>query len=195
MLRAVLFLWLWISALLFLCVLGGKEEELLAEHNNARKNHGCGPLVLDRALCRECEKYAEEIGHKGIAYSEANGKYGENILITNDYKKAVQIFNAERVLYRAVKPEFSEDYRLFTQLIWKNTTTLGIGMLNNKENTRYLIVARYLPAGNIPGQFKENVPPYQYRLSAADSLHKAYRLLCSSFSSLIILSLGVKMYF
>lgn len=171
MLRVVLLLWLWISAFFFpvslitlqmtkfasfvffvlQCVSGDMEIDLLEDHNKHRERHGCGPLVLDRALCRECAKYAkvkqfiefptliiylfndmrwlqEVVRKKKIEYSESNGKYGESIMETRDYRKIAKVFNAERVLYRSIKPEFSEDYRCFTQMIWKNTTTLGIGM-------------------------------------------------------------------
>ena len=43
----------------------------------------------------------------------------------------------------------------FTQLVWKNSEELGIG-LAEKEGKR-IVVAHYMPGGNVIGQFKKNV--------------------------------------
>lgn len=52
----------------------------------------------------------------------------------------------------------------FTQVVWKRTTHVGVGIASRKtklpngftEVTTY-IVARYYPAGNVNGQFIDNV--------------------------------------
>lgn len=44
----------------------------------------------------------------------------------------------------------------FTQIIWKNTTEMGIAMA--KRDGTCVVVACYHPRGNIVGQFTENVP-------------------------------------
>ena len=48
----------------------------------------------------------------------------------------------------------------FTQMVWKSSTKFGIakatGRNNNGMKCTY-VVARYLPAGNVSGQFKKNV--------------------------------------
>ena len=46
----------------------------------------------------------------------------------------------------------------FTQLIWKGTNKVGLGMARNKDNNVY-VVANYYLAGNIEGYFKKNVLP------------------------------------
>lgn len=43
----------------------------------------------------------------------------------------------------------------FTQIVWKNTTEMGIAMA--KRDGTCVIVACYHPRGNIVGQFTENV--------------------------------------
>lgn len=48
----------------------------------------------------------------------------------------------------------------FTQVVWKETTTLGIGRAEVQKGDLICayIVGRYKPAGNILGSLKENVP-------------------------------------
>ena len=46
----------------------------------------------------------------------------------------------------------------FTQLIWKKSTKLGVGMATSKSGNVY-VVAHYIPVGNIVGHFETNVLP------------------------------------
>lgn len=43
----------------------------------------------------------------------------------------------------------------FTQIVWKNTSEMGIAMA--KRDGTCVVVACYHPRGNIVGQFTENV--------------------------------------
>ena len=43
----------------------------------------------------------------------------------------------------------------FTQVVWKGSTKLGVGMAKGKGGTT--VVATYSPAGNVSGQFPANV--------------------------------------
>ena len=47
----------------------------------------------------------------------------------------------------------------FTQVVWKESVKLGIGFATAKRHgmTCYYTVARYRVAGNMMGQFKQNV--------------------------------------
>jgi hypothetical protein len=45
----------------------------------------------------------------------------------------------------------------FSQMVWKNSTELGIGRARD-QNGKVFIVANYNPPGNYIGQFAENVP-------------------------------------
>ena len=46
----------------------------------------------------------------------------------------------------------------FTQLVWKGSTKVGMGVAKNSENNVY-VVANYNFTGNIDGYFKANVLP------------------------------------
>ena len=52
----------------------------------------------------------------------------------------------------------SDKTRHFTQLIWKKSTKLGVGMATSKSGKVY-VVAHYIPVGNVVGHFETNVLP------------------------------------
>lgn len=47
----------------------------------------------------------------------------------------------------------------FTQVIWRDSTELGVGMARNRNGEVY-VVCNYNPAGNFLGSFTENVLPF-----------------------------------
>lgn len=49
----------------------------------------------------------------------------------------------------------------FTQVIWKNSSRFGLGVAFSDDGRQAFVVAQYGPAGNMMGDFPENVPPPQ----------------------------------
>lgn len=45
----------------------------------------------------------------------------------------------------------------FTQLVWKETERQGIGVATNPKTKYTVVVANYEPAGNMMGEFEQNV--------------------------------------
>jgi hypothetical protein len=45
----------------------------------------------------------------------------------------------------------------FSQLVWKNSLELGMGMARDQTG-KVVVVANYYPPGNCIGQFAQNVP-------------------------------------
>ena len=70
--------------------------------------------------------------------------------------------NATQQWYDEIKdydfgePGFAQATGHFTQVVWKSTKKVGFGYAAN-ENYSY-ICARYNPAGNMEGDFPDNVP-------------------------------------
>ncbi len=46
----------------------------------------------------------------------------------------------------------------FTQVVWKGSQEVGFGKAHGKDG-RVFVVGNYHPAGNVMGQFEENVFP------------------------------------
>ena len=49
----------------------------------------------------------------------------------------------------------------FTQVVWKGSEEMGVAKAKSSTG-KILVVANYSPAGNIIGQFAENVPPVKH---------------------------------
>lgn len=45
-----------------------------------------------------------------------------------------------------------------TQLLWKKSTKLGVGVSQNPESGMYYVVANYDPKGNLLDHFRKNLP-------------------------------------
>lgn len=45
----------------------------------------------------------------------------------------------------------------FTQLIWKNSVQLGVGIAFSSDKQKIYVVAQYSPPGNVHGQYADNV--------------------------------------
>ena len=145
-----------------------KNEEfnmkILNEINKYRIRHGVEELVYDKKISRIAQKYAEKCARENeLELSDNkynNTELGEIIFCGNKDltpKEMVDIWyheGAENYNYKK-EPEISNN---FTQLIWKNTVSFGIGHALTKENKLY-IVANFYPEGNIKGEFLKNVFP------------------------------------
>ena len=79
--------------------------------------------------------------------------------------KAVTSWYNEAGNYDYNDPGFSADTGHFTQVVWVSTTTLGGGyaigsaVINGVTYNAFYSVCRYYPAGNVEGQFDDNVQP------------------------------------
>ncbi|KOX67239.1 Golgi-associated plant pathogenesis-related protein 1, partial [Melipona quadrifasciata] len=127
------------------------------------------------------QEWADELARRAILRYRSDPEYGENI-----YRSFWR-----DVPYR-IKPEdplerwygegsyfkYGEDEmkdldaaRHFTQLIWKKTESIGLGLAND-DSGKFYLVCIYHPAGNVAGEFVENVfPPTQVRRQLFHSIH------------------------
>ena len=60
--------------------------------------------------------------------------------------------------YDFSKGQFSPNSGHFTQVVWCNTTEMGIAKATASDGSNYA-VANYVPPGNVVGQFTRNVLP------------------------------------
>ena len=101
---------------------------------------------------------AQELAKSGKFKHSKSGD-GENLYWygsthQNPMTEACLLWYEEIQLYRYRKccgPNFSETGH-YTQMVWENTTELGIGVAISKSGETY-VVARYNPHGNFIGQF------------------------------------------
>ena len=70
-------------------------------------------------------------------------------------KLAIDGWYNEESLYNYNSAAYSQTTGHFTQMVWKASKQLGIGLGENGMDS--YIVGRYMPVGNVVGSFKENV--------------------------------------
>jgi uncharacterized protein YkwD len=145
---------------------GNFEEDFLKAHNEYRKRHGVPPLKLDRKLCKYSEEWAKHLAAKNILEHRPSCNYGENIycMYSSDPNFTITGHSPVDVWYEEVQhhPFGREPNSLksghFTQVVWKASESLGVGVAKNSQGSIY-VVANYSPAGNFVGHYVENVPP------------------------------------
>jgi len=143
------------------CDLSGLDEDIkgaLNVHNEAREEVGVDAIVWSSSLANEAEDYAQELAKSG-RFKHSKTDDGENLYWysstnQNPMTEASKSWYEEIQLYRYRKccgPNFS-DTGHYTQMVWGNTTEIGMGVAVSKSGETY-VVARYNTAGNFQGQF------------------------------------------
>lgn len=145
---------------------GNFEDDFLEAHNDYRKRHGVPALKLDKKLCKYSEEWAKHLAQKNTLEHRPGSNYGENIycLYSSDPNFKVNGHTPVDTWYEEVAqhPFGKEPSSLksghFSQVIWKSSEYLGVGVAKNTQGSIY-VVANYSPAGNFVGHYVENVPP------------------------------------
>lgn len=145
---------------------GDFEEDFLAAHNEFRRRHGVSPLKLDKKLSKISQEWAKSLADRNILEHRRNSPYGENIycIYSSDPNFTVSGKEPVNTWYEEIQfhPFGKEPKDLksghFTQVVWKASELLGVGVAKNRHNKIY-VVANYNPPGNFVGDYIANVPP------------------------------------
>ncbi|KAM8760022.1 Golgi-associated plant pathogenesis-related protein 1-like [Acanthopagrus schlegelii] len=141
------------------------QQEFLATHNDLRKKHNTPPMVLDDELTASAQKWADHLlAINTLKHSETDD--GENVFtmfssasLTLTGKEAVESWYSEIKDYDWSSPGFNGKTGHFTQVVWKASTKLGVGMAT--DGNKAFVVGQYRPAGNmaVKDYFEKNVLP------------------------------------
>lgn len=145
---------------------GDFETDFLNAHNEYRKRHGVPLLKLDKKLCKISQEWAKNLADRNALEHRKNSPHGENIycMYSSDPSfmvsghAPVDSWYEEIKFHTFDKEPSSLKSGHFTQVVWKSSELLGVGVAKNRHNKVY-VVANYSPAGNFVGDFVENVPP------------------------------------
>lgn len=140
-------------------------QEALDKHNELRALHGCPPLVHNQELSDFAQAYADKIaGENNMAHSDCqwgSKRVGENLAWCSGMPMTgtsmTQMWYDEIKDYDFSNGTFTMETGHFTQVVWKETQEIGIGLAQSSDGGWYG-VANYYPAGNMMGAFDENVP-------------------------------------
>ncbi|XP_067825624.1 GLI pathogenesis-related 2 [Heptranchias perlo] len=145
---------------------GSFAEQLLKSLNEYRGRHGARPLTLNPTIGEKAEKWAENlVTSRTLKHSETS--CGENIWcqqgpasLQATGQEATDSWYKEIEKYDFSAPGFQKNCGHFTQLVWRDSREIGIGLASDGKGLT-VVVAQFDPAGNItnPGYFAKNVLP------------------------------------
>ncbi|CCF55792.1 hypothetical protein KAFR_0A03570 [Kazachstania africana CBS 2517] len=132
---------------------------LLVEHNNKRALHqNTSALTWDDTLASYAQSLADAYDCSGTL-TEDDSSYGENLALGYGITGAVDAWYDEISEYDFSSPGYSSSTGHFTQVVWKSTTSVGCGIKYCDTTWGEYVVCSYNPAGNVIGEFSENVMP------------------------------------
>lgn len=137
-------------------------KEALEAHNRYRSLHQAPPLKWSRSLEKDAEKWAKELAKDGRLRHEDTDD-GENLYSVSGKSdvtggEIVDRWYAEVDNYDFRSPGFKSGTGHFTQIVWQESTELGVGKAKG-SNGKIIVVARYRPPGNVINHFQNNVKP------------------------------------
>lgn len=139
--------------------------EVLAYHNYVRDIHGAPALAWDQTLADYAQSYADYLASDVTCpFAHSGGSYGENLAIGyNSVLSSMEAWYNEVADYDFVAAEFVQAASHFTQMVWKDTTSVGCGFAQCSPDSTspyasgYYLVCEYNPRGNFIGEFAANV--------------------------------------
>ena len=138
---------------------------VLQQHNRYRATHGVAPLVLSPELNVMAQRHAERLARTQQMVHSGNPQVGENLYTFQSSSQApprpdavVDQWYNEIHHYNFTKPGFQARTGHFTQVVWKASKELGVGIAQARDGAWY-VVGQYRPPGNIAGQFPTQVVP------------------------------------
>lgn len=134
-------------------------SSMLAEHNKKRELHQNTPdLTWSETLASYAQNYADNYDCSGNLV-HSGGQYGENLAVGYGTTGAVDGWYNEIKNYDFSNPGFSSNTGHFSQLVWKSTTQVGCGVKSCGGVWGDYVICSYDPAGNVSGEYADNVEP------------------------------------
>jgi Cysteine-rich secretory protein family len=136
-------------------------DSVLNSTNQFRSQHNAASLGWNTSLATAAASWASN-----CQWKHSGGPSGENLALGYpDMTSAIDAWGNERAHYDFSAPTgFSEKTGHFTQLVWKDTTSLGCAAVDcTGRNTLngHMVVCEYWPPGNMVGDrnahFRTNV--------------------------------------
>ncbi|MEL6381760.1 MAG: CAP domain-containing protein [Cyanobacteria bacterium J06626_18] len=144
-------------------------DQMLAAHNQARREVGVPDLVWSEPLAELAQDWADTLisessglRHRAAAERD-NGRIGENLSSSYWSLAGGALRSPQRAIQGWIEEKADYDYASntcavgkvcghYTQVVWADTTEVGCAVARNEDLTRDVWVCNYAPMGNIVGQ-------------------------------------------
>jgi len=144
-----------------------QQNDITNYVNMYRAKHQTIPMKWDANIATASQQWSYHLMNTGLFEHSNNVNYGENLAQLQGYgfdatiliKKSIDLWYNEITKYDFTKPDFSPSTGHFTCLIWAASTSFGIGLTIDLKRNIADIVMNTSPAGNVIGQFQQNVLP------------------------------------
>lgn len=143
-------------------------QQCLGTHNELRLRHEVPPLRLCPKLCDLAQYWANHLAHTDDFYYRKFRDVGENLFCRWSYVPDFDVTGEQvaRYWYSEIKYyDFLLDPSIlhvqaghFSQMVWRSSSTFGVGKARTRSG-KIIVVAMYKPAGNVLGEFQNNVLP------------------------------------
>ena len=148
--------------------------EVINEINKYRLKHGVEELIEDDNINKISQKYSEKLARESELELSGNKYKGEDLgEIIFCCKSEISPKELVDIWYKEGSNNYNykkEETNNFTQMIWKNSKSYGIGHTLTKDNKIYIVVNFY-PEGNVKGQFSKNVFPVKINTEENSSFY------------------------
>lgn len=143
------------------------QLEALKTHNLYRKEHQAPSMGLDAELCKSAADYAEYLSKTDTFEHSGDEENGENLYWSwsSDPRWVVEGAEPVRSWYEECRgynytrePRDTESGH-FTQLVWDDSTRLGVGVTRSQTTGKFYVVMKYWPPGNFIGKYTQHVKP------------------------------------
>ena len=144
--------------------------------NKYRLLHASPPLALVLNLTTKAELWATQLAKDDREKLDVNSKFGQAVFSTRLKDTREIVAASVRSWYNQIRfydfhgAEGSVKSAYFTQLVWLDSTTVGLGKAESASGKTY-VVALFDPPGNI-GSFLHHVLPV-----TGDKMNLSYRSL------------------
>ncbi|XP_035910590.1 secreted protein RBT4-like [Anopheles stephensi] len=144
--------------------------ECLCWHNEYRMRHGAPALSVSSELCEYAKQWANHLASTNELYYQIGTNYGQNIFCCPANSLLTDLSGQEVATYWYSTSRrydyFKEPHLLhtnvntghFSQMVWRASRYFGVSKSISKTG-KLFVVAYYYPAGNVMGEFRQNVLP------------------------------------
>jgi len=143
------------------------QLDALKTHNTYRSKHKVPNLKLDADLCKRAKEYSDFLAKTDTFEHSGDADFGENLYWSWSSDPRWKLEGVEPVKswydecqgYDYSREPVSLDTGHFTQLVWSDTTHLGVGVTQSKKTGKFYVVMKYSSPGNIIGSYRHHVKP------------------------------------
>ncbi|KAM7536721.1 hypothetical protein Aperf_G00000081224 [Anoplocephala perfoliata] len=142
-----------------------------------RQLHGCPPLQLNFDLASSAQAYADLLASTNAFQHSGKHDVGENLAKQTGLPESFSAAQVTLLWYNEIKDyQFSGQDQLscghFSQVIWKDTTSMGMGKTVTPDGHKVIVVGHYQPPGNYIGEWGANVPSAVHGINRALTLEE-----------------------